>query len=222
MIEARKYSTAQLIKAYDSRSWLYNKVVAPLERGCHGTAIEAAHITPGEKVLEVAVGPGNTFVTLAGMVGRRTTIYGIDLSTGMLELTRAKMHAAGFEDFVLKQGDCRRLPFASNYFDLLYNAYMFDLVPRAEMAAILLEFKRVLKSDGRLVLLNMSKENDRPNLHEFLYKHLPTQLVLYLAGGCRPVMMAAEVEAVGFSMVERVYLAGRHPSEIVTAIKEVR
>ena len=56
---------------------------------------------------------------------------------------------------------------------------------------------------------------------EFLYKHLPTQLVLYLAGGCRPVMMASEVEAAGFSMVERVYLAGRHPSEIVTAIKEV-
>ena len=221
MIEVRKYSIAQLKKAYDSRSWLYDKVVAPLERGCHGAAIETAHITPGEKVLEVAVGPGNTFVTLAGMVGRRTTIYGIDLSPGMLELARAKMHTAGFEDFVLKQGDSRRLPFASNYFDLLYNAYMFDLIPKSEMASILLEFKRVLKSDGRLVLLNMSKKNDRLNLHEFLYKHLPAKLVLYLAGGCRPVMMVPDVEAAGFSKVERVYLAGRHPSEIVTAIKEV-
>lgn len=101
MIEARKYSTAQLIKACDRRSRLYDKVVAPLERGCHGAA------------------------------------------------------------------------------------------------------------------------DDRPNLHEFLYEHLPAKLVLYLAGGCRPVMMAAEVEAAGFSMVERACLTGRYPSEIVTAIKEV-
>lgn len=221
MIEAHKYSTDQLKKAYNSRSWLYDKVVAPLERGCHGAAIEATHISPGEKVLEVAVGPGNTFVTLAGMVGRQTTIFGIDLSPDMLALARDKMHAAGFENFVLEQGDSRRLPFASNYFDLLYNAYMFDLIPGAEMATILLEFKRVLKPDGRLVLLNMSKKHDLPNLHEFLYQYLPAKLVLYLAGGCRPVMMVAEVEAAGFSKVERVYLAGRRPSEIVTAIKEV-
>lgn len=221
MIEARKYSNALLKTAYDSRSWLYDKVVAPLERLCHVAAIKAAHITPGQKVLEVAVGPGNTFATLAHMAGPRTTLYGVDLSPGMLDFARVKMNAAGLEDFVLKQGNSRELPFASNYFDLLYNAYMFDLIPWAEMTAILLEFKRVLKSDGRVVLLNMSKKDDRPNLYEFLYKHLLSKLMLYLAGGCRPVMMASQVEAAGFSKVERVYLAGRHPSEIVTARKEV-
>ena len=58
-------------------------------------------------------------------------------------------------------------------------------------------------------------------MQEFKYQHFPAKPVLYLAGGCRPVMMAAEIEAAGFRKVERVYVAGRNASEIVTAIKEV-
>ena len=221
MIEARTYSIAQLQHAYNRRSWLYSKVVAPMEIRQHGKAIEAARLSPGDKVLEVATGPGHSLVNLAGMVGRQTTIYGMDLSPGMLKLARKKMQTSGFEDFVLEQGDCRALPFESNGFDVLYNGYMFDLIPMADMAGILAEFKRVLKPGGRLVLLNKSKAKDRLNLHEFIYRYLPAKMVLYFAGGCRPVMMASEVRSAGFRRVERAYLAGRFPSEIVTATKEV-
>ena len=62
---------------------------------------------------------------------------------------------------------------------------MFDLEPLEEMAGILLEFRGVLKSGGRLVLLNMSKSDDRPNLHVWIFRRLPSgadSLIIAAAG----------------------------------------
>jgi len=43
-------------------------------------------------------------------------------------------------------------------FEVLYNSYMFDLIPFDNMPVILQEFRRVLKPGGRLVLVNMPSE----------------------------------------------------------------
>jgi demethylmenaquinone methyltransferase/2-methoxy-6-polyprenyl-1,4-benzoquinol methylase len=139
----------------------------------------------------------------------------------MLELTRQRMLKAGFTNFVLKEADSRSLPFEDNQFDLLYNGYMLDLIPEYDMPQILSEFKRVLKPGGRLVLLNMSKPDERPILRELLYQRLPAKLVLYLMGSCRPVLMENPTKSAGFIDVKRTYLAGKAPSEIVLGSKPV-
>jgi ubiquinone/menaquinone biosynthesis C-methylase UbiE len=41
--------------------------------------------------------------------------------------------------------------------DMLVNNYSFDLVPFNQMDKIIGEFKRVLKRDGKLILINMTK-----------------------------------------------------------------
>jgi demethylmenaquinone methyltransferase/2-methoxy-6-polyprenyl-1,4-benzoquinol methylase len=99
---------------------------------------------------------------------------------------------------------------------------MLDLIPAQDMPGILAEFRRVLKPGGRLVLLNMSKADEAPTSREWLYQHLPAPLVLYLMGGCRPVLMEAPVKAAGFEAVERTFIGGRAPSEIVRARKPSR
>jgi ubiquinone/menaquinone biosynthesis C-methylase UbiE len=50
----------------------------------------------------------------------------------------------------LKQADSRRLPFDEDAFDLVYNAYMLDLIPAQDMPLTLGEFWRVLRPGGRL------------------------------------------------------------------------
>jgi ubiquinone/menaquinone biosynthesis C-methylase UbiE len=149
MIAAREYSPEQIKRAYNRRSWLYSKTVAEMERGYHLTAIEQANVQPGEKVLEVAVGPGLTLLQLAQQVGVGHPIHGVDISASMLEMTRQRLMANGFNDLVLKEADCRALPFENNRFDLLYNGYMLDLIPEQDMPQILAEFKRVLRPGGR-------------------------------------------------------------------------
>lgn len=219
MIEAKKYNMSAVKKAYDARSWLYSKLVAPFEHKNHLTAIEMAGIQPGENVLEVAVGPGMTFVELAKHVGKDTMLYGVDISTNMLQLTRQRLHAQGFSKFELREADSRNLPFEENSFDVVYNGYMLDLIPLADIPQILAEFKRVLRTGGRLVLLNMSKKDDTMTFREKLYEYLPSTFVLYGVGGCRPVLMEKMVKDVGYRQTTRTYLGGRSPSEIVIAVK---
>lgn len=220
MITANSYSAQAIQRAYDRRKWVYSKTVAVVEWPYHEQAIDAASIQPGESVLEVAVGPGLALRELAGRVGRDATVHGADLSPGMLSMTRQRLLDAGFSRLDLRQADARRLPFEDQQFDVVYNAYMLDLIPEADMPGILAEFKRVLKPGGRMVLLNMSKASAASSdMRERLYTLLPKALTLYLLGACRPVLMSPAVQAAGFMDVKRAFIAGRAPSEIVTAIR---
>jgi ubiquinone/menaquinone biosynthesis C-methylase UbiE len=222
MIPAKELDLQFIKRAYNYRSWVYSKTVAPLEWSNHLTAIQKAEIKPGEKVLEVAVGPGFTLTELAKLVGGQTKIYGVDLSTSMLDLTREQLAAHGFSNFDLREADCRKLPFDDHTFDVLYNGYMLDLIPVEDMSGILQEFQRVLKPGGRMILLNMSKQDKMVvTPREKLYTRLPASLALYVMGGCRPVLMKDLVEAAHFQSVQRVFLDGRFPSEIVMGTKPI-
>ncbi|MBL8056281.1 MAG: methyltransferase domain-containing protein [Anaerolineales bacterium] len=217
MIAAKEFSSATVERAYSRRSWIYSQTMARVEWSYHLTALEQAAVRPGEQVLEVAVGPGLTLTELAARVGPGTVVHGVDLAAGMLKLAAERLRAHGVSNFDLRQADSRTLPFEAGAFDLVYNAYMLDLIPAREMPGILAEFRRVLKPGGRLVLLNMSKPDEAPTPREWLYQHLPAPLVLYVMGACRPVLMEAPVKAAGFEAVHRTFLGGRAPSEIVLA-----
>lgn len=220
MIKANDYKPQTVKQAYNRRSWIYSKTVAPMEWEYHRMALDQAQIQPGEKVLEVAVGPGMTFLELARRVGKETTLYGMDISTAMLQLTEQRLRSNGFTQVELKEGRAQNIPFADNSFDFLYNGYMLDLIPEEEMSAILAEFKRVLHPGGRMVLLNMSKPDGQTVIfREKLYRMLPPSLVLYLMGGCRPVLMEELTRLAGFTEVQRTYVGGIAPSEIVFAVK---
>ncbi len=222
MIKAREYQPQVVKQAYNRRGWIYSKTVAPMEWEYHLMALDQANIQPSEKVLEVAVGPGLTAVEIAGRIGKETPFHGMDISTGMLALTEQRLRENGFSQFILKEGNASQIPFPSNTFDVLYNGYMLDLIPEGEMPGILAEFKRVLKPGGRMILLNMSKANKEVVLfREKLYWLLPSGLVLYLMGGCRPVMMEELTWQAGFQQVRRTFLTGKAPSEIVVASKPI-
>ncbi len=220
-IDALELSPQTIKNAYDSRSKIYAKLVTPLEFEYHLQAIDLAAIQPHETILEVATGPGRTLLELVKQVDKSQTVYGVDISPQMLALAEEHVNSAGYANIDLQEADARQLPFEDNTFDLLYNAYMLDLIPFADIPAIMREFRRVLKPGGRLVLLNMSKENatERLTFREKLYLRLPAKWVLYLGGACRPVLMEKATEKAEFTQVKRKYLAGRMPSEIVTAIK---
>ncbi|MBI3362576.1 MAG: methyltransferase domain-containing protein, partial [Chloroflexi bacterium] len=118
-----------------------------------------------------------------------------------------------------RQGDARSLPFDDNSFDdVLFNSYMLDLIPLDDMSVVLNEFRRVLKKDGRLVLVNMSKDHGI-TLWERFYRATPARLVPYLYGGCRPVRMAEHTRASGFQDVHREFIQNLIPSEVVTGRK---
>jgi ubiquinone/menaquinone biosynthesis C-methylase UbiE len=208
---------AKIRKAYTWWSKAYF-LFAPLEKTARTRGIELAQIQPHEKVLEVAVGTGYSFLEILKKVERKNTVYGVDLTPAMLEETKKLITKKGYSNFDLKESDARHLPFPDETFDVLYNSFMLDLIPIADFPIVLKEFQRVLKKDGRLVLVNMSKKDNTPVWLEKLYNKV-YNLNPYLWGGCRPVFMESYAKQAGFRNVKREVPKSIHASEIVTALK---
>jgi len=219
MIEAQAPPEA-IRRAYDLWSWFYGWAAVPLERKARMRGLDEVAVRSGEKVLEVAVGPGATFVEILRRVGPGGAVMGVDLSPRMLERTRGRALRAGWGDVDVREADARQLPFADGTFDVLFNSYMLDLIPLGEMSVVLGEFLRVLKPGGRLALVNFSKRvAGRRTLWERVYEALPRRWVPYVAGGCRPVVMAGAVERAGFRDLRQRFVPGLLPSEVVISRK---
>ncbi|MBM4275425.1 MAG: methyltransferase domain-containing protein [Deltaproteobacteria bacterium] len=212
MVEA-PVEVDKIRKVYNIFSRIYF-LAAPLEKKARMRGIELAKIKPNDRILEVAPGLGDSFLEMLKRVDPANTVSGVDLSPAMLEKTRKRALKNGYSNFDLREGDARHLPFTDETFDVVYSSYMLDLIPLADLSRILGEFHRVLKTDGRLVLVNLSKKDVSPVFYEKIYRWMP-----YLLGGCRPVLMASFVKHEGFSDVNREFLNLPIPSEIVTAVK---
>ena len=136
----------------------------------HAEALQLAEVHEGQRVLDAACGTGRGTVGLARAVGERGQVEALDLTQAMLDQARGKIEALGLVGRVgFTQGNARDLPFGDSTFDIVYNGYMFDLVPLDGFVPILREFERVLKPHGRLVLVNMSKRDDRKTFFERIY-----------------------------------------------------
>lgn len=219
MIEA-KAPVSAVRRAYDLYSRFYDRLIAPSERKARMRGLDRAAIRPGESVLEVAVGPGPTLPEIVRRVGPDGSVSGVDLSPRMLRAAGRKLRAAGCRDVDLRLADARALPFPDESFDVLFNSYMLDLIPLAELAPVLGEFRRVLKPEGRLALVNMSKQDEhRVTLLERAYRILPAWVTTYLMGGCRPILMRDLVREAGFEDVRREFLPRPLPSEVVVGRK---
>ena len=138
----------------------------------------------------------------------------------MLERAKRTIHKHGHQSACLSCGDVRRLPYRKDTFDCVYSSYVLDLLELKDIPRALEEFWRVLRHDGRMVLVNLSKD-DSPGLTrlERLYLVLPRSWVPYLQGSCRAVLVEGLVKRQGFTKVQREFVHNLTHSEIVVARK---
>ena len=102
--------------------------------------LEAAEISPGQHVLDVACGPG---YLAAAAAGRGATAQALDFSAEMVGIARS-IHP----NIVVTEGDAEDLPYPDCTFHAVVSSFGIHHVPRPELA--LAECKRVLKPDGRV------------------------------------------------------------------------
>ena len=198
MVEAT-HQTEKVQKYYAWRAANYD-AGSRFEVEHHAEALKLADVQEGQHVLDVACGTGRGTVGLAQAVGPVGRVDALDLSESMLEQARIKMEKRGLSDRVhFRQGNARELPYPEAAFDVLYNGYMFDLIPLDGFSPILREFARVLKPGGKLVLVNMSKPDERKTFFETIYEKG------WAVMPCRPVLMSPFLEPAGFTDVQRLY-----------------
>jgi ubiquinone/menaquinone biosynthesis C-methylase UbiE len=108
----------------------------------------------GPRVLEVSFGPGWLITRYAD----RFETYGIDFNMKMIQITTRNLRAAGIS-VPIQRANVEALPYRRGAFDTVVNTMAFSGYPRADKA--MSEFHRVLKSGGRLLLMDMGLPEDR-------------------------------------------------------------
>ncbi len=204
---------------YDRISRVYDYLIGPFERKYAEGALERLSVKEGETVLEIGFGSGHCLKRVAEFVGKTGKAYGIDISSGMLEVARRRLDKAQLIDRVeLCCGDAANLSYGDNTFDAVFMSFTLELFDTPEIPSLLGEVKRVLKPGGRLGVVSMSKENGGSklvSLYEWAHKKWPKYL------DCRPIYVEQCVREAGYEIrkKEKVKLAGLQPGEIVVAVK---
>lgn len=135
-------------------------------------AIQQLKVHQPKILLDVATGTADVALEISKSLSPDKVI-GIDISTEMLDIGRAKIKKRQLENQIeLKEGDSENLPFQDNTFDAITVAFGVRNFENLERG--LTEMYRVLKPGGQLVVLEFSKPKIFPfrQLFNLYFKYL--------------------------------------------------
>ena len=138
--------TARVEEALRSPADVYDEQFVPaLFRHWGPVLCDAANITSGQRVLDVACGTGALTVSVADRVAPGGAVLGLDANPEMLAVARRK-HA----DIEWHDGRAESLPFADASFDAVVS--QFGLMFFDDRVGALREMQRVMRPGGRLAV----------------------------------------------------------------------
>jgi demethylmenaquinone methyltransferase/2-methoxy-6-polyprenyl-1,4-benzoquinol methylase len=147
-----KTRTPAMFDSIAHRYDLLNHVLSfNVDRRWRHDLVAYAGVRAGERVLDVATGTGDVAIEFARM-SPAGDIVGVDLSTRMLDVGRAKLDRLGLtERITLQEGDALSLPFEDASYDLATIAFGLRNLPDYRRGVA--EMARVLRPGGRVVIL---------------------------------------------------------------------
>lgn len=115
---------------------------------------------PGETVLDLGCGAGLDLCLYAQKVGSTGKLFGLDLSSSMLEKARANLASLGVEnvDWLLAPADA--IPLPDDAVDLVTANGIYNLSPDKD--AVMREVARVLKPGGRTIFAEIVLQSELP------------------------------------------------------------
>jgi ubiquinone/menaquinone biosynthesis C-methylase UbiE len=134
--------------SWDEYAADYETVHEPLTRQFAKAALDYVPVVSGERVLDVAAGPG-TLALLAARTGAAGTA--IDTSPRMIERLNTRLRESGLLGWEGRVMDAARLDFATASFDAVFCIFGIMVIP--DYRAALAEMARVTKPGGRAAIV---------------------------------------------------------------------
>lgn len=94
---------------YDLFSLFYDRALEDLYRPFRAEAVDALRLQPGQAVLDVPCGTGQSLDLLAPAVGPSGRVVGIDTSSGMLRRAERRVRRAAWPNVTLLHADASKL-----------------------------------------------------------------------------------------------------------------
>lgn len=120
-------------------------------RGATEAVLEAAHLKPGMRVLDLASGVGDPAIPIADAVGSTGHVTGSDLGPGMIEFAAELARKKGLGNIDFRVADVEALPFPDNSFDVVSSR--FGVMFFTDQVKAFRECRRVLKPGGRVAFV---------------------------------------------------------------------
>ena len=134
---------------------IYDRLFEPLNRRLRLLGVRMFPPEQNMKVLDVGCGTG---VHLDVYRRSGCELYGIDNSPSMLDVARNRLG----EDADLRLGDATEMPYESNTFDLIVCMLVLHEMNQRTRMSVITEMKRVLKTDGHILLIDFHAGRARP------------------------------------------------------------
>lgn len=175
----------------------------------HSEAVfPALPVHPGDHVLDVGCGFGDTALKLASRVGPSGSVVGVDCCDAFLDYARAEVRARGLANVTFVRGDAE-VALPTNQFDFVFAR--FGTMFFANPVAGLRNMRRALKPGGRMVHIVWRGRADNPWLSmakDVVLRFLPPPGDEALTCGPGPFSMSDEtvvramMKSAGYEQVE--------------------
>ncbi len=116
--------------------------------------VKMAEPVSGNRVLDIATGTGDIAALFARKVKKNGEVIGVDFSSAMISRARQRTKNS-LPNLRFETGDALDLRFASNSFDIA--SISFGVRNVEDPSAALREMKRVVKSGGRVAVLEFGR-----------------------------------------------------------------
>lgn len=187
------------------------------EREAKSRGFELLNVQPGERVLNAGAGTGKDNARLLAATGATGQVVAVDVSEVMLQLGLQNAPAAKY-----CQASVAALPFRESEFDGVIATYVLDLLSFETISAVLTEFRRVLRPEGRLVLVSLTEGTEPISRGIVSAWKAAYALHPFTCGGCRPLQLRDKVEAAGIRVLTAEVVAQLGvPSEVILARKNL-
>ena len=183
-------------------------------------------VRPGDRVLDVGCGFGDTALRLASLVGPTGSVIGIDCCDAFLDYARAQVRARSLTNVSFVRGDAE-ISLPTNQFDFVFSR--FGTMFFANPVAGLRNMRRSLKPGGRMVHIVWRERADNPWLSmakDVVLRFLPPPGENAQTCGPGPFSMADEAavrkmmeiagyEAIEFRRVDSPVLVGKDVNDAI-------
>ena len=172
-------------------------------------ALDDFAFQPGDRVLDIGCGYGETCLEIARQVGRDGEVLGLDCTQAFLDVANAERDAAGLDNVRFELGDAQSHALPADYYDAVFSRFGVMFFQSVVMA--MRNAHTTLKPGGKLCMIVWRAIADNPcwgAAKEVALKYLPPPGDAATTCGPGPFSMADEattramMKAAGFTNVE--------------------
>lgn len=140
---------------YHNIAGVYDRLFESMNKGLRLVGIRMFRPANGMNILDVGCGTGNHLDLYRRY---KCNLYGLDMSPSMLEVAHKRLG----DTAKLDSGNAASMPYENNKFDLIITMLSLHEMAPETRSAVITEIKRVLKENGRILLIDFNPGSIQP------------------------------------------------------------